>query len=423
MCVYQKANITTDAAITVLKGILILFVVAYPLTTYIATFYHFEQKVSSATPSGTIYYVSLDGNNNNPGTESQPWQSISFAASASSPVSPGDTVYVKAGTYDEQIFIEKSGSAMNYITFKAYPGESVMIEGNRLSIKELWNPMGLVEISGKNYIKISGFEIINSPQAGVHIADGSDHIIIENNTIRDSHRMSIKVGWDGASNIVISNNTIDRANVSKYEESISVSGADNIEISYNKIFNNMGEGIDIKDGSTHGTVHHNIVNNTTSAGIYMDAYSDYEHDIEIYNNIVTNAGYAGISIGTENGGTIENVKIHNNLVYNNNQDGIEVSNYVSPTSPNPGTARNIEISNNVAYNNGNGGIEIGYDRTITYNIIIKNNILSQNNLYQLIVYNKPSITNVTVTNNLIDGFRNYEGEDKSGIISEEFPVS
>ena len=411
------------AAITILKVILLIFMIAYPLATYIAIFYHHEQKVSSAALSDTIYYVALDGNNNNPGTESQPWQSISYAASASSPISAGDTVYVKTGTYNEQIVVDKSGSSGDYITFSAYPGDFVTIDGKELSIEELPNPMGLIEISGKDYVKISGFRIINSPQVGVHIADGSDHIIIENNTINDSYRMSIKVGWGRANNIFIFNNTVDRANVPKYEESISVSEVEKIEISYNTILNNIGEGIDIKDGSAYGSVHHNIVKNTSSVGIYLDAYEDYEHEIEIYHNTVTNAGYAGISIGTERGGTIEDIKIHDNFVYDNMQDGIEVANYVSPTSPGPGNARNIEINNNVAYNNGHGGIEIGYDRTLTHNIIVRNNILSQNKLYQLLIYNKSSITNVTVRNNLIDGFRNYAEQDESGIISREFPVS
>jgi hypothetical protein len=77
------------------------------------------QIVSAAT-----YYVAQDGNNSNPGTEALPWLTIGKAANT---LAAGDIVYVKQGTYREEVFIDASGSAGNLITFQAYPGHTVIV--------------------------------------------------------------------------------------------------------------------------------------------------------------------------------------------------------------------------------------------------------------------------------------------------------
>jgi hypothetical protein len=64
------------------------------------------------------YYVSSTGNDGNPGTIDQPWRTIHHAAET---VVAGDTVYIRGGTYNEQVRIVTSGSAAEgYITFAAY---------------------------------------------------------------------------------------------------------------------------------------------------------------------------------------------------------------------------------------------------------------------------------------------------------------
>ena len=46
-------------------------------------------------PSAT-YYVSLDGNDSNPGTQASPWQTIQKAVKSAK---AGDTVYIRGGEY------------------------------------------------------------------------------------------------------------------------------------------------------------------------------------------------------------------------------------------------------------------------------------------------------------------------------------
>jgi len=94
----------------------------------------------------------------------------------------GDTVYIKEGTYNEKVIPQNSGSPGNYITYTAYPGDTVTIDGT--GITPNWRD-ALFTIDGKSYIKISGFRIINSlspyNSVGIYLKEGSqqDHIIIE----------------------------------------------------------------------------------------------------------------------------------------------------------------------------------------------------------------------------------------------------
>ncbi len=77
------------------------------------------------------YYISPTGNNGAPGTISQPWATISYAMSANSPVTAGDTVYVRGGIYNEKVTINKNGTPGNIITLSSYPGENAILDGSR----------------------------------------------------------------------------------------------------------------------------------------------------------------------------------------------------------------------------------------------------------------------------------------------------
>jgi parallel beta-helix repeat protein len=76
----------------------------------------------SASPAAT-YYVDTDhsaARDNNPGTEAQPFKTIEKAVSS---LQPGDTVYIKAGTYREGVILRRSGTPARPIKIMAYPGD------------------------------------------------------------------------------------------------------------------------------------------------------------------------------------------------------------------------------------------------------------------------------------------------------------
>lgn len=148
---------------------------------------------SLAVVSQNVYYVATSGSDSNDGlSTSSPWKTITYAASSSSPVSPGDTVYVKAGDYgNENVAFKTNGTASKQITFEGYqstPGDNPNLEweyGDNLNS----NIMPLLDggdrttgtamaLFNKAYIVVKNFQIRNY-QIGLY-AWKSNHLKISN---------------------------------------------------------------------------------------------------------------------------------------------------------------------------------------------------------------------------------------------------
>lgn len=115
----------------------------------------------------TTFYVDQNhssASNTNPGNIQLPWLTIQHAATT---ITAGDTVFIRAGTYNEHVFIEKSGNAFNYIVFAAYPGETPIIDGT--GVTESQNGI-IIESS---FIKLLGLEISNWNDNGIWVQNSS----------------------------------------------------------------------------------------------------------------------------------------------------------------------------------------------------------------------------------------------------------
>ena len=121
----------------------------------------------------TYYYVAPTGNDSSPGTESQPWRTI---GKANSTMQPGDTVYVREGTYTNQrIQPANSGTSGNYMSYLAYPGETPTLDLSG-------NPA--IHIQNRDYIKVDGFIIEANGQSSWINAEYANHNIISNNVMK-----------------------------------------------------------------------------------------------------------------------------------------------------------------------------------------------------------------------------------------------
>ena len=117
--------------------------------------------------SATDYYVGTDGNNANVGTLSEPWQTITYAATQAQ---AGDTVYIKGGNYGhEHVVISNSGTASNPIVFEGYDGVPVIDGQDRTG--------NGININSKKYIKIKNIKVTQY-EFGVRL-DNSDYITID----------------------------------------------------------------------------------------------------------------------------------------------------------------------------------------------------------------------------------------------------
>ncbi|GEM_PF-2406633 len=358
---------------------------------------------------GRTYYVAKTGNDANPGSASQPWRTIQKAANT---LVAGDTVFIRAGTYAEQVLPANSGTAGNPIVYMSYPGDVVTIDGNSVSLQE-WE--GLFEIDSKSYITVSGLRVVNvgpnGNNTGIQV-ENSNHIIIKNNYTNNTASSGIIV-WS-STNILVDNNEVVHAcskGATSINECISVGETSNFEISNNYVHDGnsyRGEGIVLKDGSSNGTVHGNTVHTVPFVGIYIDAWDKYTHDFKIYNNVVHDVFQGdGISIGSEQGGLLKNIYVYNNVSYHNEFVGISIHKCCISSH----TLNTIHVINNTVYNNGwkdwGGGITL--DNKQAQNVLFRNNISSDNLSFQ-IALEEFTQNAVTVDYNLIDGFRGYQGE-------------
>ena len=116
----------------------------------------------------------------------------------------GNTVYIKAGTYQERVVPQNSGTTGDYISYAAFPGDTVAIDGASITVPE-WG--GLFDMTSKSYITISGLRIVNAGpnlhNLGI-LVDGSSHINIESNYVYNTTDSGTGV-WSSDHVIVDSN--------------------------------------------------------------------------------------------------------------------------------------------------------------------------------------------------------------------------
>lgn len=130
---------------------------------------------SATTPASPVasreLYVANNGDDSAAGNREQPWQTIAHALSQAK---AGDTVFLRAGTYMEQVFIRASGEPGRPLTLRNAPGEKVWLEGNNQKLT-----CGII-INNKHHVVIEGFYMRNYgsiANGAIWINGGSDILI------------------------------------------------------------------------------------------------------------------------------------------------------------------------------------------------------------------------------------------------------
>ena len=74
----------------------------------------------------------------------------------------GDTIYVRAGTYNESVTIAVSGSAAaGPVIFQSYPGETAIVDGTGLT-PSTSDVQGLFNIEDESYVTIQGSKSVTT---------------------------------------------------------------------------------------------------------------------------------------------------------------------------------------------------------------------------------------------------------------------
>jgi hypothetical protein len=321
------------------------------------------------------YYVAKNGNNNNSGAIDRPWLTIQKAANT---MQAGDTVYVRSGTYNEDIMPVNSGISNNYITYSAYSGETVTLQHNPAQDDVA------VELGHKSYITINGFNIDGNNTGGLISGYNNDgYITISNNTMvncaSDKYGILVTKGnyWHIYNNTFTFNPATEPS-----------SGVDtiNLKSSYhlvegNTIVNGPHSAITIAGGSyivvrnnTLSNIYNQVITSTGSGGVWGQKIL-YENNTMVGGGLYkpVDTGLAqGIQLGSQQ--TI----VRHNVFSSAYSAGVELSFYYTDNE-----ARDVHgdrIYNNVMFGNNDGGIRVSrYDNpAVMSDNIFKNNILRSN---------------------------------------------
>jgi Right handed beta helix region len=359
-------------------------------------------------------YVSTNGKDSSPGTIEKPLRTIQHAADIAK---PGDTVYVRAGSYCQRLAIKVSGGAQQgFITFQNQPGEHAVLDGGCLTPPE--GDTCMVELTNVNFVRVQGLEVRNyrtgdyrSVPWGIRVSGGGSHIEILHNDVHHIEQNSaggpgpgrgangIGIGVYGTdattpiTDLVIDGNDVHHLKTGSSESLVVNGNVTGFRITRNRVHDNNNIGIDVigfehtapdpaVDRARDGVVSENSVYNITSRGnpsygtgpdsdgIYVDGGTR----ILIERNVVHDVDF-GIEMASEHfGGNTSHVIARNNLVYSCHAAGFSIGGYDLKR----GTTEDTIIVNNTLYSNDTWKTGAG---EFLMQFYLRNNIFTNNIVY------------------------------------------
>ena len=231
-------------------------------------------------PTGNNWYAATNGSSSGNGSITNPW-TLQTALNHPSVVHPGDTIWVRGGSYYGNYMSWLNGTSAAPIIVRAYPGERAIIDRNSITNDGGYGPL----TTQGQYVWFWGLEITNSQSSRTSQYPGGDP--------PDNYRMN---GINARSahvkfiNMLIHDNA---CGVGFWME------ASDSELYGSLIYNNghqgtdwgQGHGIYVMNDTGSKLVADNIVFNQFAYGIH--AYGEdgqYHHNITLEGNTVFNAG-------------------------------------------------------------------------------------------------------------------------------------
>lgn len=243
---------------------------------------------------------------------------------------PGDELLLRAGTYalTEPVRLGPGGREDAWVTIKAAGDGRVVLDGSGLhrtrQINARLGSTGLLHIEGPAYVRIEGLTVQNSLAMGIFVRGPSHHVDIVN--CRTAHTYSCGIGaWNTHHVRILHNEVTDANDLERRDhdqpkpreaphEAISLGGVSDFEVAWNRVFDSHKEGIDVKEASRRGRVHHNSVTGMERQGLYADAWYGLLEDVSFDHNYVADCEWGAALSCEGEGAWLRRVWIHNNVI-------------------------------------------------------------------------------------------------------------
>jgi hypothetical protein len=325
----------------------------------------------------TTYYVDpVSGNDSNPGTEANPWRTVSKAATS---MAPGDKAIYEDGTYDigatQDAWV--SGSAGGgYITHEArnkhlaiwqqtsYSGNyAISVSGKSylefvgVSVQQatITNKNCTFEIENSDRIELTRVEITNCTNHCLILRGGNSNITIDDCDIHSEDSASVSSGKDGIhinlqnnSAIVIKNNRIYHTQHNGVGNSnTSIANCD-VLIQNNDIYEIDSHGVSLDD--IDATIEYNRIR---GAGTWPLDDNDSNgirllRDVDAVVRFNDISGCSGRALWVSvTSGTVEFV--HNSCYGNNYNPLLDDQGHIQFRSDGPPTTLSLTFKNNIIY--------------------------------------------------------------------------
>lgn len=324
--------------------------------------------------------------NANPGTAEAPWLTIQHAADT---LVAGDTVYIRAGVYDESVVTTRSGNTTEGdIVFSAEPGETPVIDGTGVDANN-----GV--IVAHDHIKLLGLEIRSWGENAIWV-EGAAFLEISDCVVHD---VTYGVGFaDGTHDFVC--NRVEAHHFDLYGFDVTPNGAD----CYNGVFNDCSahsarDPQQNVDGFAlgHGTQHDFVLNRCHTYQVFDGfdissaqttlrrcvaedcwnaAYKIWQDDVTLVNCLASRSGIVNVELdwdGEPGTATLINCTLHDagefNIWVENQGDTLEMTNCILSGGDNIGlcfeqigTLRYLGDYNLFHNDNANRAIVVGYEQ-------------------------------------------------------------
>lgn len=265
----------------------------------------------TAAPPGNAHYVAVGGAASGPGTFAQPWGLQYAVSGAGGQLSAGDTVYIRAGTYDTTAVVgwrlTVNGTTSGHIVFSGAPSEATpvikkqfRVTGDYVTVRKLKfegpidGTTNQVWLTTVHHVLFTENEITAAnANAGLSVDNAAD-VTISHNYIHHNgnqgtfidHGIYFKT-TDGPGNLITNNVITHNAGrgISLHDNTYdgSNNGVFDVVVTHNTIVANGSTGLLLNDGDRNTVANNILMGNGDGSGQAQLRVQDGSQQVVRYN--------------------------------------------------------------------------------------------------------------------------------------------